>query len=88
MDGRGEKGSLLPHTFQLLCTCVVLVDDGDESGHTVPETSVASRLVLTGQPDPGLHGTGKAGWCGLVSDVLFEDFEFAGVLLFVAVEFD
>ena len=41
------------------------MEDGSECGHAVPETSVPSSLMLLGQLDPGLHGDGEAGWCGV-----------------------
>ena len=74
----------IPHPLQLFC--VVLVDDGRECGHTVPGSSVPSRLVLLGQLDPGQHGDGVVGGCGVVGDMFLKDVELAGVLLCVVVE--
>ena len=44
--------------------------------------------MLLGQLDPGLHGDGEAGWCGVIGDVFLKDVELAGVVLFMVVEFN
>ena len=86
MDGGGERGYLFLYPFQLFG--VVLVEDGGECGHAVPETSVPSSLMLLGQLDPGLHGDGEAGWCRVIGDVFLKDVELAGVVFFMVVEFN
>ena len=81
-----ERGYLFLYPFQLFG--VVLVEDGGECGHAVPETSVPSSLMLLGQLDPGLHGDGEAGWCRVIGDVFLKDVELAGVVFFMVVEFN
>ena len=44
--------------------------------------------MLLGQLDPGLHGDGEAGGCGVVGDVFMEESDLAGVLCFLMVEFN
>ena len=86
MDGLGEGRDSLLYTFQLVG--VMLVDDGCELRHAVPETVVPCLLVLWRQLDPGLHVDGESFRCGVVVDVFAEDGGLAGVVGFCALEFN
>lgn len=78
MDGGGQGGDLFLHPLQLFR--VMLVEDGGEVGHAIPESSVPSLFVLWGQLDPGLHVDGEALGCGVVGEVFAKDCDLAGVL--------